>query len=790
MIALYPGAFKPPHRGHFEVVKGLLNGNHGGDIYTKDSGDEVGAKVLAGEKGKVQKIDKVVIFLGGGERNGITKGESKAIWEMYLKYLGNVEIVDGQINPMMEAKEYAKERPEEQFYAVTGLRGEEDFTDLRRITTFSNRENVQGLVVPSSKGAEVRATDLRKAVLDGSLDDIRDFFPKELNRQELLRILKMLKDNIISELLEQNIEKLFNDMFVNEGSSGTPIAPQSVVRSSDRQKLEYLYNYLKNIIPSDAYIKFMQDRIQISYEETHPYDSGKTVYEGQGVDSKKLTEYIGSILEYMLDEGMNIQPLPEVKIKRDAENAANFFGKTAYYDPNQNEIVLYVEGRHMKDVARSFVHEMIHHIQNLEGRLNNIKTSNTNEDDSLLELEKEAYLKGNITFRNWEDKTKNTKIEEEFFKQEDQLSLEVVNPDGEIFDYTSTNIKGLYTYKDSKDNLYFARISYYAAKQPYFEFKVGWFKDNDLSKSTYEPALPQEGTSMDNIKRRNTVAKIYRDEILPFYKEKASKDIPLIINPISNSRYIFSQRLVKNYTPSEYTVTEQDGKLIITLNANLIKESKYDKYEELASELAESLTRMFQSNTEDDFYHTMTVNREIENRLFEFELEVVLGFDPKIKDFDGQGYAYAGKDEEDYVEDDKITIHILVNPQLKKKLEVMELGLFHFLVHEMEHLVHGVGVNRIDDKFVYEDPDFRSLIEDGIFPGERGTAEYKMLPKEVASGVKELAARAKATGNSFDEEVEEELDKSGIKNTEFRRLIKKEYKKFILKNKLDLKIKI
>ena len=45
-------------------------------------------------------------------------------------------------------------------------------------------------------------------------------------------------------------------------------------------------------------------------------------------------------------------------------------------------------------------------MQNLEGRLGNIHTSDTNEDDNLLELEKEAYLKGNITFRNWEDSVK------------------------------------------------------------------------------------------------------------------------------------------------------------------------------------------------------------------------------------------------------------------------------------------------------------------------------------------------------------------------------------------------
>jgi len=116
---------------------------------------------------------------------------------------------------------------------------------------------------------------------------------------------------------------------------------------------------------------------------------------------------MASILEYMIDEGMNIQPLPEVKVRKDLAESEQFFGKTAYYDPNENTIVLYTQGRHPKDVMRSFTHEMVHHIQNLEGRLGEIQTSNTNESDALLELEKEAYLVGNITFRNWEDKTKN-----------------------------------------------------------------------------------------------------------------------------------------------------------------------------------------------------------------------------------------------------------------------------------------------------------------------------------------------------------------------------------------------
>ena len=43
-------------------------------------------------------------------------------------------------------------------------------------------------------------------------------------------------------------------------------------------------------------------------------------------------------------------------------------------------IVLYTEGRHPKDIARSFAHEMIHHIQFLEDRLGKHTTTNTTED--------------------------------------------------------------------------------------------------------------------------------------------------------------------------------------------------------------------------------------------------------------------------------------------------------------------------------------------------------------------------------------------------------------------------
>lgn len=403
MIALYPGAFKPPHRGHFEVVKSLLNGTHGGKVYDVDSYTQAGLGALKGEPDKLQPINKVLVFIGGGERNGITKEESMAVWRIYSKYLPGIQIMDGEKNPMFASKDYAKAHPEDKFYAVTGVRSEEDIPDLRRITTFKNRDNVQGLVIPSAEGSGVRATDFRKAILSGNLDEVLDFFPKELSNDEILKIMNMLKASIIAEIMQEDLDNKLNKMFESdkkvkkEGSSGTAIAPQSVTRSADRAKLVTLYNRLRNVIGDQFYdIGFNQDHIIIRNKE-----------EGQRVGFD-YTPYMASILEYMIDEGMNIVPLPEVKIKRDISESSNFFGRTAYYDPVQKEVVLYVEGRHPKDVMRSFAHEMIHHKQNLEGTLGNIGTTNTNEDDTLLEIEKEAYLEGNITFRNWEDSLKNS----------------------------------------------------------------------------------------------------------------------------------------------------------------------------------------------------------------------------------------------------------------------------------------------------------------------------------------------------------------------------------------------
>ena len=110
------------------------------------------------------------------------------------------------------------------------------------------------------------------------------------------------------------------------------------------------------------------------------------------------------ISKFMINQGMEIQPLPKVQfIDDDADNAQDILGTTAYYDPQSKTIVLYTLDRHPKDILRSFCHEMVHHEQNMKGTLGNIKTQNTTEDSHLDEIEREAYERGNIMFRNWTD---------------------------------------------------------------------------------------------------------------------------------------------------------------------------------------------------------------------------------------------------------------------------------------------------------------------------------------------------------------------------------------------------
>ena len=102
---------------------------------------------------------------------------------------------------------------------------------------------------------------------------------------------------------------------------------------------------------------------------------------------------------------------PRLFLRQDEDNARNPLGKTAFYDPNQMSVTLYISGRHPKDIMRSLAHELVHHTQNCNGMFDDVGEMGegyAQNDVHLREMEREAYEQGNLCFRDWEDGIRGT----------------------------------------------------------------------------------------------------------------------------------------------------------------------------------------------------------------------------------------------------------------------------------------------------------------------------------------------------------------------------------------------
>ena len=111
-------------------------------------------------------------------------------------------------------------------------------------------------------------------------------------------------------------------------------------------------------------------------------------------------------------ERMGFKKPPTLNLTSDNENATKTLGRTAHYDPQGMSVTIYTDGRHTKDILRSLAHELVHHTQNENGMLNDSGYHGqgyAQKNNNLRKSEEEAYLKGNMCFRDWEDGLKQDK---------------------------------------------------------------------------------------------------------------------------------------------------------------------------------------------------------------------------------------------------------------------------------------------------------------------------------------------------------------------------------------------
>lgn len=142
-----------------------------------------------------------------------------------------------------------------------------------------------------------------------------------------------------------------------------------------------------------------------------------TINNETNLDTSVFEELANVFVPYHQQELQWRKPV-NINLVSDEENSINPLGKTAYYDPNEELIVLYLDNRHVKDILRSLSHELVHHYQNCKGVLTPVQGEDpqyAQNDDNLRKCEEEAYLVGNMLFRDWEDNYKNSdKLNEGF----------------------------------------------------------------------------------------------------------------------------------------------------------------------------------------------------------------------------------------------------------------------------------------------------------------------------------------------------------------------------------------
>ena len=149
-IALFPGAFKPPHKGHFKVVEQLLD-----------------------------KADQVVVLVSPNIRDGISAEESVAVWELYKTKLdGPLEIKITEGSPVREVYDVVKNNMGTDFLLAFG---KEEGDRFGNSVKYPNAK-----VFDAGNFEGVNATMLRSAIKDDNEEEIAKYLPDGISVEEFL----------------------------------------------------------------------------------------------------------------------------------------------------------------------------------------------------------------------------------------------------------------------------------------------------------------------------------------------------------------------------------------------------------------------------------------------------------------------------------------------------------------------------------------------------------------------------------------------------------------------------
>ena len=390
-IALFPGAFKPPHKGHLEVVQQLL-----------------------------QKADQVVVLISPKTRDGVTADESAQIWDLYKTIInGSVEVKISEESPIREVYNVVKDNPDTNFILAAG-KGEVD--RFKSALQFPNVKIFDAGVA----GEGVNATGLRAALAGNNPTEVEKFIPTGINVQDFLGLLEKPLD----EINHQTTDDTFTALVAREESE---IERTADVFNIPLEDLKYAFTAGSMIIlsddiwskleNSDSYeVTSLDDAIKLAkqygkdwkpvlsaikngtivdppmilnYDQNRYYLVGgntrlmfckalgiepkvllatldlprdKAFYLTEGKLNEEQTSTIGEFIKYSI-KNLGLQNPPSnltLSYDNDQAKERRSFG---YFDPNTKKIWVYVKNRNMADILRTLAHELVHRKQEEDGRL-------------------------------------------------------------------------------------------------------------------------------------------------------------------------------------------------------------------------------------------------------------------------------------------------------------------------------------------------------------------------------------------------------------------------------------
>ena len=176
VVALFGGGFKPPTKGHLDVVLRGLQQN--------------------------PEITQLKILVGGKERNGFTQRQAVKIWNLYndLNFIPVDTKVVSVNSPFDYYKKYLRENPDDKVYIFIGSRPEDekDQFDVKQRSEFIKKYSDNAIPVEVSTPSGISGTQARK-LFKTNIDDFRNMFPENLTDGDWNRVLSILNKKELNE---------------------------------------------------------------------------------------------------------------------------------------------------------------------------------------------------------------------------------------------------------------------------------------------------------------------------------------------------------------------------------------------------------------------------------------------------------------------------------------------------------------------------------------------------------------------------------------------------------------